>query len=70
MSFSLRTFIKGGLLIAIGDMPDFKVILKSAEWLEKGVLTEADLADIQTAIDRQYIEPETPIENEITENEE
>ena len=63
--FNLRDFIKGGLLGAVGKMADYQIILNSAGWLEKGVLTEDDLAEIQEAIDKQYIEPETPIEEEI-----
>ena len=55
--FSLREFVKNGLLKAIGNMADYQIILNSAGWLEKGVLNEDDLADIQTAIDAQY--PET-----------
>ena len=64
MMFSLRDFIKGGLLNAVGKMADYQVILNSASWFEKGVLLEEDLAEIQQAIDNQYIEPETPIEDE------
>lgn len=59
--FSLKEFVKSGLLKAIGKMADYQVILNSAAWLEKGVLTEQDLAEIQTAIDKQYIEIEIPI---------
>ena len=55
--FSLREFVKNGLLKAIGNMADYQIILNSAGWLEKGVLTESDLAEIQTAIDAQYPEP-------------
>ena len=54
--FSLREFVKNGLLKAIGHMADYQIILNSAGWLEKGVLTEDDLAEIQTAIDEQYPE--------------
>jgi hypothetical protein len=57
--FSLRDFIKGGLLNAVGKMADYQVILNSASWFEKGVLLEEDLAEIQQAIDNQYIESET-----------
>lgn len=53
--FSLQNFIKNGLLKAVGSMADYKIILNAAAWLEKGVLAETDLADIQTAIDAQYI---------------
>ena len=49
--FSLREFVKSGLLKAIGHMADYQIILNAAGWLEKGVLTEVDLAEIQAAID-------------------
>lgn len=56
--FSLSEFVKSGLLKAIGNMADYQIILNAAGWLEKGVLTEDDLAEIQIAIDAQYIVPE------------
>ena len=52
--FSLKEFIKKGLLLAIGQKPDFEIMLASVGWLEKGVLLEGDLAEIQSAIDAQY----------------
>ena len=54
--FSLKEFLKKGLLDAVGKMADYQIILNAAGWLEKGVLDESDLAEIQTAIDAQYIE--------------
>lgn len=48
--FSLKKFVKTGLLQAVGQMANYQVILNAAGWLEKGVLTEADLAEINTAI--------------------
>jgi hypothetical protein len=62
--FSLKNFIKKGLLNAVGKMADYQVILNAAGWMEKGVLDEVDLAEINAQIDAQYI-----IENEITEEE-
>ena len=61
MGFTLSGFIKRGLLAAVGRMADYQIILNAAGWLEKGVLTETDLMEIQTAIDAQYVveEPET-----------
>lgn len=53
--FSLKDFIKKGLLNAVGKMADYQVILNAAAWLEKGVLDEEALIEIQTAIDAQYI---------------
>ena len=54
MAFTLKNYIKRGLIAAIGKMADYQIILNSAGWMEKGVLTEDDLADIQAAIDAQY----------------
>ena len=61
MGFTLSGFIKRGLLAAVGRMADYQIILNAAGWLEKGVLTEADLMEIQAAIDAQYVveEPDT-----------
>ena len=52
--FNLREFIKKGMLDAVGKMADYQVILNAAGWLEKGVLTEDDLAQISQLIDAQY----------------
>lgn len=52
--FSLKEFVKKGLLKAVGKMADYQIILNAVGWLEKGVLTEADLEEIQSSIDAQY----------------
>lgn len=57
--FSLREFVKNGFLKAVGKTADYQIILNAAAWLEKDVLTEEDLAEIQTAIDAQYIKNTT-----------
>lgn len=64
MAFNLSGFIKRGLLSAVGKMADYQIILNAAGWLEKGVLTEADLMEIQAEIDAQYVveEPEPVVE--------
>ena len=62
--FSLKDFIKKGLLDAVGKMADYQVILNAAGWMEKGVLDEADLAEISAKIEAQY-----PVEEEIVEEE-
>ena len=41
--FTLKEFIKKGLIEAV-----------AAGWLEKDVLTEADLVDVDVAIESQY----------------
>lgn len=50
--FSLSEFIKKGLFDAVGKMADYKIILNAAGWLEKGVLEENDLMEIQDAIEK------------------
>jgi hypothetical protein len=44
--FSLREFIKDGLLKAINKMSNHKIIISSIRWLLKGIFTEIDLIDI------------------------
>ena len=62
--FIFKDFIKRGLLDAIGKMANYKIILNAAGWHEKGVLEESDLAEIQQAIEAQYIAIETTEEAE------
>ena len=73
MSFSLHGFIMAGLRDAVGQLPDYKVIMNATGWYEKSVLTEADLAELQVLIDAKNSpeangfvvgerEPEEPIE--------
>ena len=66
MAFSFRSFIKTGFLRAVGRMADYQIILNAAGWAEKGVLLDADLAEIEAAIDAQY----ALIEDEVQEDEE
>ena len=49
--FNLGSFIKSGFIAAVGRMADYQIILNAAGWFEKGVLSESDLAEIQTVID-------------------
>lgn len=60
--FNLRAYIKKGFLEAVGKMSDYQIILNSVGWMEKGVLTEDDLAEINAKIEAQY-----PVEEEVTE---
>ena len=57
--FSLKQFIKKGLLDAVGKMADYQIILNSVGWMEKGVLDETDLAEINAKIEAQYVVEET-----------
>lgn len=55
MGSFLGTFVKTGLLNAAssGGLPMYKIIEDAANWHEKGVLTEQDLKDIQTAMEKR-----------------
>ena len=63
--FSLREFIKKGMLSAIGKMADYQIILNAAGWFEKGVLQEGDLAEIHAAIEAQYVVEEILNDTEV-----
>jgi hypothetical protein len=67
--FSLKDFIKKGLLDAVGKMADYQVILNAVGWMEKGVLDEMDLAEISTAIDAHNMPVDTTEEEEVIESE-
>jgi hypothetical protein len=67
MIFDARDFLKGGLIGAVGKKPDYKIKLDAMQWYDKGYLEDSDLAEIQEAIKKQYIEPETPVIDEVTE---
>lgn len=62
--FSLKEFIKSGLLKAVGNMADYQIILNAAGWLEKGVLDEEDLAEIETAIKALHLDENVLIPEE------
>ena len=62
MAFTLKNYIKRGLIAAVGKMADYQIILNSVGWMDKGVLSEEDLADIQAAIDAQYPQTDEPAE--------
>lgn len=49
--FSLRDFIKKGLLSAVGKMADHQIILNAVGWFDKGVLTEEDLSVLEEALE-------------------
>lgn len=65
MAFNLHDFIMKGLRDAVGKLADYSVILNAVGWLEKNVLTEADLAELQALIDAKNApETEEPAEPE------
>lgn len=56
--FNLKEFVKTGLLDAVGKMPEYWVKMQALGWMEKGVLDEADLAEINTKIEAKNAEKE------------
>ena len=50
MMFSLRQYVKQGFLKAVGQRPAYQIMQESAKWLDKGVLEESDLEEIQNAL--------------------
>ena len=67
--FNLGSFIKSGFIAAVGRMADYQIILNAAGWFEKGVLTEADLSEIQAAIDAKNARLAAAAEAKFTEQE-
>lgn len=53
--FSLKEFIFRGIKGMIGNEPDYKVIEYSAAWYDKGVLTDAELTEIDQLITAKNI---------------
>lgn len=50
--FSLREFVKKGLLDAVGKMADYQVAQNATGWYEKSVLLLEDLEEIDVALTR------------------
>lgn len=55
MNFSFKDCLKNALIKAVGSKPDFEIILAASDWVERKVLVEADVLEIQAAIDKQYV---------------
>ena len=47
MNEFLRTFVMKTIRGMVGNVPEYQVRLYAAGWMEKGVLTESDLAEIE-----------------------
>ena len=70
--FNYRDFLMTGFKNAVGKMADYQVIFNANGYYEKGVLSEEDLAELQTLIDEKNTpqsepeeityEPETEVE--------
>lgn len=48
---NMREILKKGYLAAVGYMPTYKIIIGASKWVERGALTEEDLAEIYAAIE-------------------
>ena len=46
--FNLREFVLNGLKQAVGHEAEYKIRDVAAGWLDKGVLLEADLAELDS----------------------
>ena len=57
--FNYRNFLMAGFKGAVGKMADYQIILNANGYYEKGVLTEEDLAQLQTLIEEKNAPAET-----------
>ena len=62
--FDYRNFLMTGFRSAVGHMADYQVILNANGYYEKGVLTEEDLAELQSMIDAKNAPTEEAIPDE------
>ena len=62
MGFNLHDFVLETIYKMIGNEPDYKVMQYSLVWLNRGVLTELDLSNIQAKIDEKNKPEEIPEE--------
>ena len=65
--FNNNEYVFNGFKDAVGSMPDYWVILNSAVWAEKGVLTQDDLAALQALIDEKNTPPVVEADATLTE---
>lgn len=65
--FELKNFIKMGLLDAVGKKPVYWIVNNAAGWYDKGVLDEADLAEINAKIEALNPADNEAVETEVSE---
>ena len=58
--FNINEFLMKTIKGMIGNYPDFQVREYAIGWWSKGKLTDADMEEIDTLIEAQYIVPEPP----------
>lgn len=64
--FNLHDFIMRGIRGMVNAVPEYKIIETAAGWLDKGVLTETDLAEIDALL-TPTVEQGTYIGDAVTE---
>lgn len=65
--FSYHDFLMKGLLDAVNKQSNYWVMLNAAAYYEKGILTDADLEEIETLIESTQTVEEQAIEELQTE---
>ena len=65
--FNYREFLMTGFKNAVGKMADYQVIFNANGYYEKGVLSEEDLAELQSMIDEKNKSVEEITEEQLTE---
>lgn len=65
--FNYREFLMTGFKNAVGKMADYQIIFNANGYYEKGVLTEEDLAELQSMIDEKNKPAEEITEEQLTE---
>ena len=65
--FNYREFLMTGFKSAVGKMADYQIIFNANGYYEKGVLSEEDLAELQSMIDEKNKPAEEITEEPLTE---
>ena len=68
--FNYRDFLMTGFKNAVGKMADYQIIFNANGYYEKGVLSEEDLAELQSMIDEKNKPAEEITEGQLPEVEE
>ena len=59
--FDFHTFVKRGLMNAINKQSNYWIMLNAAAYYEKGILTDADMVEIETLINSNLTAEEAQI---------
>lgn len=61
--FDFHTFVKRGLMSAVNKQSNYWVMLNAAAYYEKGILTDADMVEIETLVNSNLTAEEEQIED-------